>query len=173
MIALFSFCDIAFYLVPYYLSASWTSSNMFLMFLTVGIADSSSSCICLLLDLQRRDIRRQLTVWYAITCVGSVVIMHLSSSYKGASEVPLALGYLLLYVGICVSFNLVYLIVNELFPTVFLATAFGACNIVGRTVTILSPLVAQVPEPFPLMVLFVFSGICTFLPCGLVRLRHE
>jgi hypothetical protein len=47
--------------------------------------------------------------------------------------------YMLLYTGVTISFDLVYLVVNELFPTIFIGTAYGACNVVGRFVAILGP----------------------------------
>lgn len=97
--------------------------------------------------------------------------MIFNAFYKGKSELPTAIGFLLLYVGIVTTFDLVYVIVNELFPTIFLATSYGACNIVGRAITIMSPLVAEAPNPIPLLVLAIYSGICIFLPFGLVKLK--
>lgn len=64
--------------------------------------------------------------------------------------------YLILYVGIVTVFDLVYLIVNDVFPTIFLATSYGACNIVGRFVSITSPVMAYAPEPIPMLTLAVF-----------------
>ena len=78
---------------------------------------------------------------------------------------------MLLYVGVVTTFNLVYLIVNELFPTLYLATAYGACNIVGRSITILSPLVARAPDPIPLAILGAYSAVCILLPFGLVKFK--
>ena len=79
--------------------------------------------------------------------------------------------YLILYVGIVTAFNLVYLTVNDLFPTIFLATSYGACNIVGRFVSILSPLMAYAGDILPIVTLIVFSGFCIFLPMGLVKVN--
>jgi len=77
--------------------------------------------------------------------------------------------YLILYVGIVTGFNICYLIVNELFPTIFLATSYGACNVIGRSISIMSPLMAYAPDPIPMLTLIAFSGVCIFIPMCLVR----
>ena len=79
--------------------------------------------------------------------------------------------YLLLYVGIVTAFDLVYLLVNDLFPTIFLATSYGACNVVGRFISILSPLMANAGDVIPMLTLIAFSGICVFLAMCLVKVE--
>jgi len=59
-----------------------------------------------------------------------------------------------------------------LFPTHLTATAFGICNIFARMLSILSPLLAEAPEPLPML---VYSGsaiialIATFFMKGNVK----
>jgi len=67
----------------------------------------------------------------------------------------------------------VYLIVTELFPTIFRATAFGACNVLGRFVTILSPLVAQMPGMWPMLILALYSLLAAVLPFGLKKVAEK
>jgi hypothetical protein len=74
-----------------------------------------------------------------------------------------------LFVGVHTTYNLTYLIVNEVFPTIYLATAYGVCNVIARAITILSPLVARAPEPIPLILLGIVSFICISLPFYLVN----
>ena len=78
---------------------------------------------------------------------------------------------MILYIGVVTAFDLVYLIVNELFPTVFLGTAYGACNVVGRAISIMSPLAAELPGAVPLILLACFAAICTALPFSLVKTK--
>jgi hypothetical protein len=169
MVVIWSFCAFAFFLVPFYLSAL-DEQNMFMMSLALAIAEIIASVICLCF-INGRDLRRQLSLYYTLTCIGAVFIMVFNLLYTGSSELPTAVGFLLLYVGIVTAFNLVYLIVNELFPTIYLATSYGACNIVGRAITIMSPLVARAPNPIPLSVLAAYSALCICLPFGLVKLK--
>jgi len=84
-----------------------------------------------------------------------------------------AAAYLVLYVGIVTAFDLVYLLVNDLFPTIFLATSYGACNVVGRLISIFSPLMAYAPEPIPMLTLIIFSGICIFIPMCLIKVDQN
>ena len=71
------------------------------------------------------------------------------------------------------TFDLVYVIVNELFPTIYLATTYGDCNIVGRAVAVSSPLVARVHPPWPMLILAGYSAICTVLPFLLVKVKAQ
>ena len=68
-------------------------------------------------------------------------------------------------------FDLIYVIVPELFPTIFLATSYGCCNVVGRAIAIASPLVARAPNPWPLLILAVYSALCIVLVLALVPIN--
>ena len=83
------------------------------------------------------------------------------------------MAYMFLYVGIGLAFNCVYLLVNDLFPTILLGTSYGACNVVGRFVSILAPLAAELPGVMPLVLLGCFAAVCTIIPCGLVKAKNE
>lgn len=61
--------------------------------------------------------------------------------------------------------------INELFPTIFLGTAYGACNIIGRLVAISSPLVARAEQPIPMLILTIYSGICAILALYLIKVN--
>ena len=52
-----------------------------------------------------------------------------------------------------------------LFPTEILSTCFGIVNTTARCFTILSPLVAEIRDPWPMMMfaaMAVFALLCTF-----------
>ena len=66
---------------------------------------------------------------------------------------------------------MVYVIVNELFPTLYVATAYGACNIIGRAVAVSSPRVARVNPPWPMLILAAYSLVCAVLALCLVRIK--
>ena len=65
------------------------------------------------------------------------------------------------------------MLVNELFPTIFLATAYGCVNIIGRAVAITSPGVARIDPPVPMLILAIYSAVCTVLPLLLVKLKQN
>ena len=60
--------------------------------------------------------------------------------------------------GLAVGFNMIYFINSEIFPTLFVSFAFTIGNIFSRSVTILAPEVAELPEPIP-MKLFCLAAL--------------
>ena len=60
---------------------------------------------------------------------------------------------------------------NKIFPTIFLATVYGACNIIGRLVTILSPEIARIPPPTPMIIMIIFSTLSAFVSFFLKRTK--
>lgn len=170
MIIVWSFCTFSFFVVPYYLDT--IPGNLFLMSTSTAVAEILASLICLAVT-GRYDTRKTVAFFALISCVGTVGIILLTSTYKGTSQAPDAVGYLVQYTGFVSTFNTVYVLVNELFPTIFLATAYGACNVIGRAVSISSPLVARVSPPWPMMILAVYSAICTFIPLIMVKVKSS
>ena len=73
--------------------------------------------------------------------------------------------------GIVAVSDITYLINAELFPTILLATAYGCCNILGRAITIASPIAAVLPQPLPLVILLIFAILCSFLSMFLIKIK--
>ena len=53
--------------------------------------------------------------------------------------------------GMKVTFDICYLANSLLFPAIFAGTAYGFCNIGAKVATILSPMVAEVDAPVPMI----------------------
>ena len=70
---------------------------------------------------------------------------------------------LLARLGVSATFSICYLANATIFPTIFAGTAFGICNIFAKMATIISPMLAEVDAPIPMIVFSVVSG----LACGL------
>jgi hypothetical protein len=168
MIIIWSFCTFSFYLVPYYLDT--LPGNLFLLSSSTAIAEIVASVVSLLIT-NRFETKKSIALFAFISCFSTIGIILLSSLYKGSSQIPDALGYLIQYTGFVTTFNMVYVIVNELFPTLYVATAYGACNIIGRAVAVSSPLVARVNPPWPMLILAVYSLVCAVLAIFLVSIR--
>ena len=168
LIIIWSFCTFSFYLVPYYLDT--LPGNLFLLSSSTAMAEIIASFISLAIA-NKFETRKSVALFAFISCFSTIGIILLSSLYKGTSQIPDAVGYLIQYTGFVTTFNMVYVIVNELFPTLYVATAYGACNIIGRAVAVSSPLVARVNPPWPMLILAVYSLICAVLAMCLVRTR--
>lgn len=66
---------------------------------------------------------------------------------QGTSEIVLySVVLLLAKAGAELAFGFVTLIHLELFPTSFIVTSYGICNIVCRMVTMFAPIVAEIPN---------------------------
>ena len=61
--------------------------------------------------------------------------------------------------GINIAFTLCYLINAEYFPAIVCSRIFGICNIFARISTILSPLIAEIAPPVPMLVYVLFCAI--------------
>ena len=59
--------------------------------------------------------------------------------------------------GISSAFNILYVSHSSVFPVLFAATALGMCNFVTRIFTALSPILAQMEEPLPVITFSMLS----------------
>ena len=170
MMVVWSFGSWAFFVVPFYLAE--IKGNMFLMSLMTALAEIVATFICMF-AIHGRDLRKALALFCGISAVGSLAVIIFTSVYSGDSQLPEAFAYMFLYVGVVTTFDLVYLIVNDLFPTIFLGTSYGACNVAGRLISIMAPLAARLPGVIPLIILGIYAAICTALPLGLIKAKKE
>lgn len=170
MVIVWSFGAFSFFIIPFYIGT--TDLNIYAMNTATAVGEIFASLISLFL-VHGRDKRYMIALFLVITCVSSVGLMLLLWLYEGTSQVPEAASFLLQYTGVVTVFDLIYVVVPELFPTIFLATSYGCCNVVGRAVAIASPVVARAPNPWPLTVLAVYSLLCIFLTLSLVPLKTK
>ena len=70
--------------------------------------------------------------------------------------------------GITANFNVIYIVTASMFDSKVSASVFGVCNFFARLTTISAPLVAELPEPWPINSLVVLCAISSvvafFLP---------
>jgi hypothetical protein len=64
-------------------------------------------------------------------------------------------------IGQSMIFNTTLISVNRLFPTLFIANAYGICNFCAHIIACLSPFVAEISNPYPycFFVSFVFVAL--------------
>jgi MFS family permease len=102
--------------------------------------------------------KKAFIISYGIAAVGGFLI----ASMPNSSGYLIAFYVLLAKFGISFAFNLVYLVTPTLFPTVLTTTAFGICGIFARFATILSPILAELKEPTP-MLCYSFASIAALI----------
>ena len=54
--------------------------------------------------------------------------------------------------GISAAFNMIFIASVQLIPTIVAASVFGYCNVLARSMTVLSPIVAELDYPLPLYI---------------------
>ena len=101
--------------------------------------------------------KKAFIVSFALSATGGFLI-----AFIPAGGYLIATFVLIAKFGISFAFNLVYLITPTLFPTALTTTAFGVCNVFARFSTILSPILAEAPEPTP-MLCYAFSSIAAMI----------
>jgi len=98
------------------------------------------------------------------------------SATGGSSALTVILSssfIMLTYLGVVCVFDIAYLINPTLFPIIFIATCYGACNVFGRFVTIFAPVVAEWGPTLPLYILIGFSAAVTISSRLLVILKDK
>ena len=91
--------------------------------------------------------------------------------FYNASGTLIAVFVLFARFGISFAFNLSYLATPQMFPVALCTTAFGICNLFARFLTILSPIIAEAPNPIPMSIFSVFCLSSAFLPLLLRKVK--
>jgi hypothetical protein len=178
MMVIWSFGSFAFFMVPYYLTTI-KNSDIYTLSIATEVAEFLASVLCVfitrIMTLDRAI--RVFTVMVAISSIGMIYVTGNDEEKEVDDNIDqtknlLNAGLILFTnLGVVCAFDIVYLICGELFPTILLATAYGCCNILGRLISISSPVVAKAPHPWPLIILACFGLFCTFLSMFLVKIK--
>jgi len=101
--------------------------------------------------------KKAFIISFALSALGGFLI-----AFIPATGFAIASFVLLAKFGISFAFNLVYLITPTLFPVELTTTAFGICNVFARFSTILSPILAELALPTP-MLCYGFTSIAAMI----------
>lgn len=107
--------------------------------------------------------RATLTIAFSVALLGSISILIWSEDHPGLVPVMLTL----VKSGVKVAFDVCYLANSTIFPAIFAGTAFGLCNMGAKVATIMSPLIAEVEAPVPMLCFSVASGLALILAQGI------
>ena len=106
---------------------------------------------------------------FILAAVGGILLVI----FFNAEGALIAVFILFAKFGISFTFNLSYLAPPQMFPTALCTTAFGICNIFARISTILSPLIAELPDPVPMSIFSVICIATAFLPLFLRQVKKS
>lgn len=134
---------------------------------TVSSLSEVSSHVTTYFLFKRYGPRKCLIYCYFISALTAFLLI-LAESAKMVSVVPiLVLGAKF---GVSAAFLGVYMANVKIFPTEYLGTIFGICNVVARGSTILAPMVAEMSNPVPLL---AFSLISLTSALAAIKLKEK
>lgn len=122
---------------------------------TNAMASGSSELLAYFLGgilYKKLGIKLSFTLLLGLSVVGGLCILFLGNTLTGWMPAFVVIAKF----GISGGFVIVYVCTVDVFPTLFCATALGICNFLSRFLTILSPMVAEQPDPIPMV---LFTGL--------------
>jgi len=137
-----SFC---FYIIGFYIK--YIPGDVFVNVITTCIADAVSS-IGAGLIAQEIGTQRTLFGAFALSSLGGVCLILTDTN----NSIQIMVLIMATKFGINIAFTLSYIINAEYFPSIVCSRVFGICNIFSRISTILSPLIAEVTPPIPMVI---------------------
>lgn len=93
------------------------------------------------------------TLLYAVSCLGGLCILFFGTGWVTLMPIFVVIAKF----GISGGYTILYVSTNDVFPVLFCSTAIGMCNFISRILTIFSAEIAEVAEPWPMI---LFSGTC-------------
>jgi len=95
--------------------------------------------------------------FFSIQIIGSIPLLLQSEQTELYTNHILPLSLFLCTFGSSGQFCVLYMSHLDLFPLVFATTTMGFCNIIARSVTIFSPIFAEIAYPVPAITFTVMS----------------
>ena len=150
MMIVWSFSSFAFFMVPYYLTH--VKADIYYLSLSTESAEFLG-CIASMVITKYMVLKRAVFMCCILIASGSFAMLFIATSMSdpekhdqmGKLEQYFNVGLILVTnFGIVCVFDIAYCVNAELFPTIFLSTAYGCCNVLGRLITISSPVVANI-----------------------------
>ncbi|CDW88844.1 organic cation [Stylonychia lemnae] len=166
MTTIWSFGSFGFFFIPFYLDT--LKGNTYLFAIFSGSAELLASLACILVT-RCMTLKQSIILFCGISCAASFAIIFAF----GSTDILVAVLILFNNFGITSTFDVAYLLNTQMFPTIFLGTAYGFCNIVGRFISIMSPIIAKIVHPYPLIIMVIFSGISATLALLLKRMPDQ
>jgi hypothetical protein len=117
---------------------------------------------------QKLGIKFTLFTCFCISVLGGILLIIFSDNIEAIPFMILAARF-----GVSATFNVCYLANAQIFPTIFAGTAFGICNIFAKLATIISPELAEVDPPVPMIVFVVVAALSAALSLMLITEKKK
>ena len=105
------------------------------------------------------DERHQISFFNAMLVMGGVPLLYYGVGNSDEDKMMVAGCVIFIAYGAYGTMCSLYLAHPKLFPVIYRTTTIGFCNIASRFVSILAPIIAEQPVPFPQRTLLCLSLI--------------
>lgn len=154
MIIFWISCTACFYLMGYYIK--YIPGNIYFNVFFMAIGDLLSPIFACLVA-QYTSSKVSLSISFIISTGGaSLILGHTSTDHT-----VICILVMLTRFGISSAFTLVTLMIAEYFPVIVCSRIFGITNLFCRIVTIFVPMLAELPEPYPMAIFVSLSLLST------------
>lgn len=146
---LFSTASFDYYLINFYLK--YIPGNVFVNTIVSSISSGVSGFVSGYIVLKLGSQNGMCAV-FALCFLSSIVLL-VAESMNLLTVVPIAV--LTAQFGVSSAFGMLYMCTLQYFPSQFMGTVFGVCNVTARAITIMSPMVAEAAQPTPVLMIIL------------------
>ena len=142
-------CSFGYFLVTIYLK--YLGGDFFLNVYLSAVAEITAKLLTSVF-ISKIGLKPTYVLAYSVAALSSLLLVFLAEKSSTTMIAVLVIGC---KAGLCMGFCTAYLAIVLVYPTTFVATAMGFCNIVARVASITSPIVAEIEDPYPMTILTI------------------
>ena len=108
------------------------------------------------------SVQRGFTLALSTSGTACLIVLY-SELYDAPALAPV--GILGIKMGLSCAFSFLYFASIDYFESQFLGLQMGVCNVIARGSTIAAPIIAELPDPIPMMTMIILLVTATILSC--------
>lgn len=151
-------CSFSYYLITFYVK--YLPGSIFTNQIVSSLAEAFA-CLSTLIILKWMSIKNGFAMSFFVSGLACVCVMYAQATGK---DWMVPLGVLGAKSGVAIAFAFLYFSMVFYFQSAFLGFVMGISNVIGRSSTILAPMVAEMSDPVP-MVSSTFICCIAFALC--------
>ena len=153
-----------FYIIGFYIK--YVPGDPFRNVIVISIGDALSSIAAGSISTSI-GAKNTLFLSFSLAALGAVALMFAHDNATNKYIIPIFV--LITRFGINSAFTLCYIITADYFPSIVQSRVFGICNLFSRFATILSPMIAELDAPLPMVVYSIVCSITMISSLGLTK----
>jgi Na+/melibiose symporter-like transporter len=134
---------VCFYIIGFYIK--YIPGNVYSNIIIISIADALSSLGAGIVAT-RIGAKKTLFISFSLAAIAGTGLIFSTETFS------IMFFVLITRYGINSAFTLCYIITADYFPSIVSSQVFGLCNVFSRFSTIMSPLIAEIDPPVPMII---------------------